>query len=417
MKSKGWLYNKKIVAVLSLLAAIVMWLVISITQNPTRELTVNNIPITINTENTAVSQLGLDVVTDLSNTTAAVKVSGPNYIVSSLSPSDITVSASLSQVTAAGTYDLPLTATRNSNKIGYDVIEVTPASVNVTFDNIDTKTFEVTAVASGVKAADGLVADIPVLTDSLDNTIDITGPNKEIVKIDKVTAVTDAEKTISTTESFDAKIILLDKEGKELDKSLYKFDRDSIKVSVPIYKKAELSVEPVFTNVPDVYSGGVPYELSEQTVTVLGPPDVINNLSSIKLKAIDFSSVNAANIEFDVGFDLPNSVKTLDNIETVHIKLKITSIAEKSFSVSNYEYRGLDDGLKATVASSVKNVKMCGASSEVYSLKSSDLYAEIDLTGKSAGEYTVTAAIKSKKGNSVWAYGKYTVIVTVSKQK
>ena len=417
MKSKGWLYNKKIVAVLSLLAAVVMWLVISITQNPTRELTVNNIPITINTENTAVSQLGLDVVTDLSKTTAAVKVSGPNYIVSSLSPSDITVSASLSQVTAAGTYDLPLTATRNSNKIGYDVIEVTPASVNVTFDNIDTKTFEVTAVASGIKAADGLVADIPVLTDSLDNTIDITGPNKEIIKIDKVTAVTDAEKTISTTESFDAKIILLDKEGKELDKSPYKFDRDSIKVSVPIYKKAELSVEPVFTNVPAVYSGGVPYELSEQTVTVLGPPDVVNNLTSIKLKAIDFSSINAANTEFDVGFDLPNSVKTLDNIESVHIKLKISSIVEKSFSVSNYEYRGLGDGLKATVTSSVKNVKMCGASSEVYSLKSGDLYAEIDLTGKSAGEYTVTAAVKSKKGNSVWAYGKYTVIVTVSKQK
>lgn len=402
---------------LSLVTAIIMWLVISITQNPTREITVNNIPITINTENTAVSQLGLDVVTDLSKTTAAVRVSGPNYIVSSLSPSDITVSASLSQVTAAGTYDLQLTATRNSSKIGYDIVEVTPSSVNVTFDNIDTKTFEVTAVASGVKAADGLVADIPVLTDSLDNMIDITAPSKEIEKIDKVTAVTDAEKTISTTESFDAKIILLDKNGEELDKSAFKFDRESIKVSVPIYKKAELNVEPVFTNAPEVYNGGVPYELSEQTVTVLGPPDVVNAMTSIKLKPIDFSSVNASNTEFDVGFDLPASVKTLDNIESVHIKLKLSAIAEKTFSVSNYEYSGLADGLKATVTASVKNVKICGAASEVYSLSTSDLYADIDLSGKSAGEYTVNAVIKSKKGSSVWAYGKYSVIVTVSKQK
>ncbi len=412
-KISNLLNNKRFVGALSFVVAVIFWLVISINQNPTREQIIKEIPISINTEGTAVQQLGLDVVGDMSKMVASVKVSGPTYIVSSLTSNDINVGVSLSQVTAAGEYTLTVTAVRGSNKVGYSILEVTPGEITVTFDNIDTKTFNVTAVANGIKATEGLIADQPTLTDSIDNTLQITGPRRELEKISEVRAVSNTEKTISSTESFDAKIELLDKNGDALSQDNLTFEKQSIKISVPIYKSAELVVKPVFVNYPTIYKSGVPCILSEEKVAVLGPPEVIDELKYIQLKPIDFAAINESKQTFEVELDLPASVKTVDNIDTIEVKLDISRVVSKSFTVSDIRFEGLASGLKADAAGTIKNVKICGPSSDVYSMSAKDIYAKVDLSGKAAGEYTVNAVICSDKKNTVWAFGTYTVIVTV----
>ncbi len=415
LKISKLLHNHKLIGVVSFVAAVVIWLVISITQNPTREQIISGVPITINTENTAVQQLGLDVVDDLSLTSVNVRVSGPSYIVTSLTSSDISVGASLSDVNAAGTYELQLSAVRNSNKIGYDIIEVSPSAITVTFDNIDTKTFDLVAVANGVKAEDGLIAYQPTVTEGTDSKIEITGPRKQMEKVTQVCAVSDAVKTIGSTESFDAKIVLLDENGGEIDKTNFKIGKENVKISVPIYKKAEFGIKPVFVNAPAVYGGDVPCTLSETTVTVIGPPDVISDMTEVKLKPIDFATINSQNLEFDVELDLPTSVKTADNADTIHIKLNIPRVSEKNFSVSDIRFTGLSNGLTAKASNVIKSVKICGPASDVYKLSGSDLFATVDLTGKAAGEYTVNAVIGCSSADTVWAYGTYTIIVTVGK--
>ncbi len=415
LKINELLHNHKLIGVVSFITAVIIWLVISITQNPTREQIISGVPITINTENTAVQQLGLDVVDDLSLTSVNVRVSGPSYIVTSLTASDVLVGASLSDVNASGTYDLQLSAVRNSNKIGYDILEVSPSTITVTFDNIDTKTFDIVAVANGVKAENGLIADQPAVTEGTDSKIEITGPRKQMEKVAQVCAVSDAVKTIGSTESFDAKIVLLDEKGGEIDKTNFKIGKDSVKIAVPIYKKAEFNIKPVFVNAPAVYGNDVPCTLSETTVTVVGPPDVISDMTEVKLKPIDFATINSQNLEFDVELDLPTSVKTADNADTVHIKLNIPRVSEKNFAVSDIRFTGLSNGLTAKAGNVIKSVKICGPAADVFKLSSKDLFATVDLTGKAAGEYTVNAVIGSSSADTVWAYGNYTIIVTVSK--
>ncbi len=412
-KISDLLQNKKFVGIFSFVAAVVFWLVISINQNPTREQVIKDIPIAINTKGTAVEQLGLDVVGDMSKMVASVKVSGPTYIVSSLTVNDINVGVSLSQVTSAGEYTLDITAIKGSNKVGYSILEVTPGEITVTFDNIDTKTFNVTAVANGIKAVEGLIADQPTLTDSIDNTLKITGPRRELEKIAEVRAVSNAEKTIKSTESFNAKIELLDENGQALSHDNLTFEKQSIKISVPVYKSAELVVKPVFINQPAIYTAGVPCTLSEEKVTVIGPPEVVDELKYVQLKPIDFSNVNGSNLTFEAELDLPASVKTVDNIDTIGVKLNISRVVLKSFTVSDIRFEGLSSGLEAAAVGSIKNVKICGPSSDVYSLSAQDIYAKVDLSGKAAGEYTINAVICSDEKNTVWAYGTYTVIVTV----
>ena len=104
-------YNNRFILPFALVASLVLWLSVNITQNAERERTISDITVNITTENTAVGALGLDVVSGGVGERVNVTVSGSSYVISSLSASDILITASLSEVTAPGTYEVPLSAT------------------------------------------------------------------------------------------------------------------------------------------------------------------------------------------------------------------------------------------------------------------------------------------------------------------
>ena len=412
---KKLLYNKKFMCAFSIIVSFSLWLIISIYQNPVREHTISNITVNIPTDAPILSTSGMDIVSGDFDKKVNVKVSGPNYIVSSLSASDILVSASLSEVTKAGTYDLELVATQNSSKSGYTFLNISPSTVTVTFDNIDTKEFTVTPVANGVSAASGLVADTPVVSDSAYATVTIKGPRSDIALIDKVIAVADINKELSATESFDAKLKLIDASGNEIDKSPFTISaEDTLKISIPILQKAEVPIVAVFTNAPSGYESFLKYTLEHTTVTVLGPPDTISTLEKITLAPIDFHYITKTNNSFDVALELPNGVKTVDKITDITVEIVTSSFTEKSFTVKNIEYKNVDSSLTASASKDIRNVTVCGPSKVIKSLSAEDIYAEVDLSGKAAGEHTVAAKILARNGENIWQVGEYTAIITLS---
>ena len=102
---KNWLhrlfYNDKFVVVFSLLAAFGLWLMITVAENPVREKNFKNLSISIDTAGTTAEDLALHLIST-NHTTANVKISAPSYVLASLDPNDITVSANLTDVTESG---------------------------------------------------------------------------------------------------------------------------------------------------------------------------------------------------------------------------------------------------------------------------------------------------------------------------
>ena len=78
--------------------------------------------------------------------------------------------------------------------------------------------------------------------------------------------------------------------------------------------------------------------------------------------------------------------------------------------------KGLASNLNSRIGSTVKNVKICGPASVMRTLTANMLYAQIDLTDKVAGNYTVDAVIKSDSLNNIWQVGTYSATVTVSEK-
>ena len=229
--------NKRFTIPFSIGVAIVLWLIVMINQNPIREQVFTDITATVSLENTVLNDMGLGIINDVSAQKFTVKLSGPNYVVSALKPEDFIINADVTDVNAAGTYKLALTGARNSNKTGYTFASITPAEVEVTFDFIDTKEYTVTPKIVGVVATEGLIAETPVVNGLADNKISIKGPRAVMEKIDSVVAYAEVNKTISSTQTYNADIIVYDAQGKELDMTSLFIENKTVKVSVPISKK------------------------------------------------------------------------------------------------------------------------------------------------------------------------------------
>lgn len=419
--------------IISLIFAFAAWLIIMINRNPTREQTFNNISVSVSIDDTVASEMGLGIISDVSSQKFTVVVSGPNYIVSSLRASDFILTASVADVNAAGTFKLNVLPATNSSKTGYTFTSVTPSTIDVTFDYIDERTFTVVPKLVGVSAASGLIADTPAVSNSQQNTINIKGPRNVMNKISSVAAYAEVNKTLDSTQSFDTDLVLydendkiiyrytsdgsiLDSNGNKIENNYLNIEFSTIKVTQPILKKAVLNVEASFKNMPSGIAGAFAYAVDHTSATVIGTPDVIDGMKKIALSEINFFDISKAKNTFEVSAVLPTGVRLVDNIESFTVSIDTAGFAEKVFTITDIRPKGLASNLNSRTGSTIKNVKICGPASVIRTLSSNMLYAQIDLTDKVAGNYTVDAVIKSESLNNIWQVGTYSATVTVSEK-
>ena len=408
---KNLFYNKKFVIAFSVIVAFLFWLIVTLVENPEREITFSNINISMSMNDQA-SESGLEIISS-SNTTANVTVSGPSYVLATLSVNDIAVIAQLDDITEAGEQQISLTA--NCTKVGdIKIVGVSPAKVTAVFDYRDTKDFVVEVIADGVTSSDKrLTRGTPVVSNAVDSSVEITGPRKELEKIAKVVAITDASEAISVTKSYDARIVLYDADGNKIDTKNFVLSSDTIKITVPILLEKTLPVKAAFKNTPDAYlKTPISHTVSINEITVLGPESTVSEMEFIALSAIDFDTISAGNKTFTVTLDLPNGVKCVDNVENVSVEITATSITDRTLNVNEIKFINLGEGLKAS-AGTIKNVKISGPRNMVRNIKSSELFATADLAGKAAGKHTVVVRIGAENGKNIWQVGTYEVLVTI----
>lgn len=410
------LYNRKFTIPFSIFIAFIFWLIITTNQNPIRQQTFSDIPITINLENTVAGENGMDIISDLSSQKFTVTVSGPNYVVSALKTEDFTIYASAAEITEPGEYELEVFGNKNTAKGSYDFISISPSKVKVSFDYIDTKQISVAPNLIGVGAVEGLIAETPIVTASEGDMITVKGPRSIMDKISRVVAFAEVKETLSTSKTYDAKIKILNDKDEEISLEQLTVSDTTVKVTVPISKKATVKVSASFINLPSGYKkSDIKYSIDHNEITIIGAPGVIDSISSISLSDIDFTLISPQSNKFDVSAILPEGVKILDNIEVFTVSVDTSDYETKTFkTVTGVKTNGLQSGLTVKKTASILNVKICAPKNVISKIKSKDIYAVIDLTGKSAGEHTVSAKITSDIYSGVWQIGSYNTTVTIN---
>ncbi|MBR7133078.1 MAG: hypothetical protein IKD04_06045 [Clostridia bacterium] len=409
---KKLFYNKRFTVPFSILAAFALWVVISVNQKPTMSRTFTDIAVSVNLEKTFAAENNMSIIGDISEQKFTVTVRGPSYLVSSLLPSNISLYASAAEVDAPGEYKLQVAAANTSSE--YEILSISPPTLNLSFDYIETKEFTIAASAVGVTAAEGLIAEPGVVSGTENDTVTITGPRTVVNKIETVVAEAEVNKTLNSSETFDASIALYDEKGDKVDTAHLTLSASNIKVTVPISKKKTVPVKVVFSNMPSSFKAStLKTVVDHSTVTVIGTPETIDKVSEISLSPIDITTVSPSAVSFDVSAKLPDGVRLLDNIDHFTVVADVKDYVEKTLTVTSISKTGLGSKLTAKTENSIVNVKVCGPKASVSKLKASDVYALLDLTDKSTGEHTVNAAINFKKYTDVWAVGTYNTTVTI----
>ncbi len=406
------LFNKRFTIPFSILMAFAIWITITINQKPTIQRTFPDTTVSINLENTVVAENNMSIIGDISEQKFTVVVRGPNYIVSSLKNSDFSLYASAAEVDAPGEYSLKVLSAKSSEE--YEILSINPPDVKVNFDYVETKEFKINAMAEGVSAEEGLIAEAGIVGGTEKEMVSITGPRTVINRIESVIALAEVNKTLSVSETFDASIVLYDAEGNVIEPTNLTLSETNVRVTVPISKKKTVPVKVDFSNLPSGFDkNSIKASVDHPNVTVIGTPETVDKITDVTLSAVDITTVSPDTSSFVVSPKLPQGVRLLDAIDNFTVTVDISDYTEKTVTVSKLKYAGVSSGLTAGSGAAIRNVRIFGPKSEVNKISTSNIYADIDLTDKNIGEHTVSATIGFEGSKSVWAIGSYKTTVTI----
>lgn len=255
-------------AILAGIIAVIIWLFISLTQYPTVQKTVENIPVTVDISGSTASQNGISVIScDVEKVT--VELLGSRTQIGYLNNESLTAYFDADNVSGTGTKKLSLKLKSNDNSLVYDVKSISPAKATVVFDKIETREFDVIPRSPNVSFAEDKVIDLEkyVCTPSV---ISITGPSAQLDKIQYCYAVMDRIITLSNTYNVPCdRIELYTKNNALIDQSAFTFSDMNISLTIPVRSQKTVDLYFSITNAPENFDKSIiKYKLSAETVTL-----------------------------------------------------------------------------------------------------------------------------------------------------
>ncbi len=404
-------------AVKAFILAILIWFIFSITLYPTTVQTYNNVPLQkITVEGTIAKDYMLSPVsTDVSE--IKVKILGKRYEIGDLSSNDLIAKVVIEDVNKPGEYDLNVKVTSKNNK-KFEVQEVYPKTVKVTFDTLAEKTFMIDAQAPNISTTQEYIMEPAIARPS---TVKISGPKQKVEAITNVVLKTTVKDTL--TESFstsDTKYILYN--GDTVIKNTpFTFSEPSPSIDVPIYLQKELPLTFDFINVPKNFDlSSLPYTMDYNQITIAAPKSALENLSEIHIGYIDVNRIYNGS-KFVLPLDLGDNYKNLSGYEDISIKFPLSNYKTKTISLKTDKLIPINtpNNYNTTIqTNTISQVKVIGPANIIDKISSKDFVGEIDLLDIDLKETTYNAPVNiySPYYNNVWINGSHTVTIKISKK-
>ena len=418
------LQNNKIAFAVSVVLAVVLWLVVAIQFSDSQEAVFSEIPVTIDTTMTDKLDLQMFGQTDF---TVTVQVTGKRYEISSavLEKEDFIVAASTVNVSSAGKYTLPLTVRLADAASDVKIVGYSPETVDVYFDYNLTENYIVEAQlktgANGV-AADGFIAGDAILSTA---EVTISGAATEVQKINRVVAKVNVKDPLSQTTKFENTDIAILNANGGIVRSAYVSVADGISavtVTVPIFKIMQFTPTVRFKNTPTYFlENPIDYTCYPTgSVKAAVATELLGSADSFSLGTIDFSDVTSGlnTFTFDVA-DIPN-IRILDeSIESFKVIFSVEGFQTRKFTLTSdrISLTDLPQGVSSSLSEDTAvEIVVIGLPYELELLTLEDILATADASVLREDAQTVKLPlnISMEKAKSCWVFGDYTVDVHVS---
>lgn len=408
------LQNNKFLLIIALLISVSVWLYMSTGSSNDTTVTVGNIPIQIELSDEA-NNNGLMIFSN-SEKTASVTVTGNRAVLGSISEKDITVTAAANSIDSSGNYSLSVSAVKTNPGANFQIIStVTPSTVNVIIDYLREASFPIQENVV-YKVAEGYYASTALSS----KEIKISGPQTEISKIAKVSAVSEINGTLNNTATTDATIILYDENNQEISADLFTMEFTTVEASISVLPEKTVKVKPFFINKP---SG---LEITDEMISIepdnillAGPKDILDKTSSVNLQSIDFTSLTNKVVEFpSLGINIPTDCKNISNSTSAKVTLDLSKLSSKSITASKFKVAGLSSDYTAEVTQNSITVNVIGPESELKNLNSDKITGIIDTSDLQGtiGSVQMPLTFEISGTKSCWIHGTYKANLTISEK-
>lgn len=399
-------------AIISLLTAIVVWFVISITQYPDAAKTVTHIPVSRDITGTPADEKGIRIMEcDVEEVT--VDLLGSRTKVGNFNNENLEAYLDASNIYSTGTKTLSIKI-RSTNGTELNVQKVYPSHAQVKMDTYETREFPVTPVIPKINTPEGMAVNQDEITCSPES-ISITGPSSELDQIASVCAVINSEMSLEGSANVKSdQIQYYTSTGVTLSVTdKVKPSTSSFDISIPVraQKTVGLSVE-ISGASNDFDKSSVHFKFSSDSITLASSnsqseiPDPLN-LGTINLSELtyDFTKTFSINTVLE-----PSSFTNVSGLDTVTVTLDNTGLAKKDLVLDgsripvinkpdqNYDYSLLTQTLPITVI---------GPEDIIDEVTADDISAYVNLIESNRQQDLFSAPVTfSTKYSNVWAVTK-----------
>ena len=342
--------------VLSLLFAIVLWLLVVNIDDPIGEVTFRNIPVKVLHEEIFTSKSSTYTIVD-DKDTVNVTVSARRKVLSEIKPSDIIVTADIKdRVTNSLTEaTLPTEVTIQGFEGEYQSAYTTPKNIDIEIEASTNKKFPISVTTIGTPRDGNVIGSMTANPEF----ITLAGGESQINRVKKVVAKANVS-GISSSGQVDAELILYDENEKVIDQALFdsNLGKEGVKVDIEVPLRFDMSD----INTASGYTlGNIFYE--PKKILVSGEESVLKELDIIDipsgaLKLNDISETTE--VKVDVSKYLPKKVKLVDDTAgTIIVTVSVERYGTKAFSIpgNNVILENTLAGLKANIGT-VENIEI-----------------------------------------------------------
>lgn len=398
--------NNTAIIIYSVIIAVILWFGISITIYPTTPKTFTNIPLEIDITGTSAEENNLSVI-NTSSKTVTVTVKGDRSRIGSLSEKDLVAKAIVENVTGVGEKSLNIDVHSKDSKVKFEVTEIRPSKVDVMFDRIDTREYELSADAPNITAAEDLYMDSHEFKVT-PAKIEISGPSAQLDSIDRAQVYVDTKEEINAASTFYSKdIVLFDKNDSKINMDSLKFNSQEFAVDIPVYmqKKLDLTYELRFAPA-NFDANSLNLELNVDEINLASPNTDLQKIDSWSIGNIPLYDID---LDFNKSFtlEIPPNYKDLSNVSTVTATLNQEGLKKKTVSVNDISIVHAPSDYNCTVNTYGLTFDIIGPEEDIDEITEKDILVSVDLLKYTiqSTNFTADATISFPNYNKVWAVG------------
>ena len=403
--------NKFTLKILSLIIAILIWLLVRNVDDPIIVRTFYEIPVTIENASYLAENLEIPLLVD-GKDTVKVRIKGARSVVNKLEKEDITAVADMTQIISKDTTPIMVPVEVTCTGISDSDITVRPRNIQVNIEK--QKSVEKTIAVSTGDTQPDKDYEIGNLKANPEK-VTISGPESIIDRIDKVVALVDVTGRKESNIEIKSQLKIYDKNLDELSAkqleylNIKEISDNTIRIQAQFWKvKQNVKIKAEYSGGPKHGYEVDSINLVPDTVSVAGTEEALKKLEQegntleIPGKYIDVTDKTG---DFEENIDLnellPEDLKLVRDVNSsVIATVKILPYNSRDYEVSVTQIKADNkaEDLDLVFQDEQITIRAKAKEQDLDSLSTADIQVQIDLNGYGEGEYEVPVTVTLPSG-------------------